>query len=201
LKEDFMEISVHPLDPSRLEHYLAFFDRDAFADNPEWASCYCMFYHIPDPDWDARTGAQNRETSAALIRSGSLRGFLAYDGRRPIGWCNANGKERFQRLAAESSLWGAASPGEPVLAVVCFVVAAAYRGQGIARRLLQEACSAAAREGYHGVEAYPRKETRSTAQAYHGPLALYQSEGFMRHRELGEFWIVRRDLRRPDSRS
>jgi ribosomal protein S18 acetylase RimI-like enzyme len=201
-----MEIGVHPLDPDRLEDYLAFFDRDAFADNPEWASCYCLFYHVTDPEWDTRTGAQNREAAAALIRSGGLRGFLAYDGRRPIGWCNANLKERFERLAAESSRWGAASPGERVLSVVCFVVAPAYRRQGVARLLLQEACAAAAREGYHWAEAYPRKEARSAAQAYHGTLALYQSEGFTTHRELSEFWIVRRDLRvdlrrQPSARS
>lgn len=192
-----MDIRVHPLDPGRLEDYLAFFDRDAFADNPEWASCYCLFYHIAGPDWDTRTGAQNREGAAALIRSGAMRGFLAYDGRKPIGWCNANGKERFERLAAESAQWGAVLPGERVLSVVCFVIAPTYRGQGVARRLLQAACEVGAGQDYAWAEAYPRKVDRTAAQAYHGPFALYRREGFTVYRELDESWIVRRDLRPP----
>jgi GNAT superfamily N-acetyltransferase len=191
-----MEISVHPLDAGRLEDYLTFFDREAFSDNPEWASCYCLFYHVPDPDWEPRTGAQNREDAAALIRAGELQGWLAYDGKRPIGWCNANAKERFARLAAESAQWGAAVPGQRVLSVVCFVVAPAYRGQGVARALLQEACAGAARAGYQWAEAYPRKVDRDAAQAYHGPLALYLSERFTKVRELDQIWIVRRDLGR-----
>jgi GNAT superfamily N-acetyltransferase len=190
-----MQITVYPLDSSRLEDYLAFFDREAFTDNPEWAGCYCLFYHLPDPGWEARTGAQNREGAAALIRSGGLQGWLAYDVSRPIGWCNTNAKERFARLAAENAQWGAAVPGERVLSVVCFVVAPAYRGRGVARALLQEACTGAARAGYQWAEAYPRKVDRNAAQAYHGPLALYLSEGFTKLRELDQFWIVRRDLR------
>jgi GNAT superfamily N-acetyltransferase len=191
-----MEITVHPLDPGRLEDYLAFFDREAFSDNPEWADCYCLFYHVPDPDWESRTGARNREDAAALIRAGGLRGWLAYDAGRPIGWCNANAKERFARLAAESAQWGEARPGERVLSVVCFVVAPAYRRKGVARLLLQEACAGAARAGYRWAEGYPRKVERNAAQAYHGPLALYRSEGFTELRELEQSWIVRRDLGR-----
>jgi len=194
-----VKITVHPLDARRLEDYLAFFDREAFTDNPEWAGCYCLFYHLADPDWESRTGAQNREGAAALIRSGGLKGWLAYDGGRPIGWCNANSKERFARLAAESAQWGAADPGERVLSVVCFVVAPAYRGRGVARALLQEACAGASKAGYLWAEAYPRKVDRSAAQAYHGPLALYRSEGFTKLRELEQSWIVRRDLRRAQA--
>jgi ribosomal protein S18 acetylase RimI-like enzyme len=190
-----MEISAHQLEADRLEDFLAFFDRDAFSDNPDWAGCYCLFYHIAGPDWDARTGAQNRTEAAALIRSGALRGFLAYYGKRPIGWCNANGKEHYGRLAAESAQWGEVSPAERVLSVVCFVIAPAYRGQGVARRLLRQACAAGAGQGYDWAEAYPRKVDRTAAQAYHGPLALYRSEGFTTYRELEEFRIVRRDLR------
>jgi ribosomal protein S18 acetylase RimI-like enzyme len=154
-----------------------------------------LFYHIADPDWDARTGAQNRAEAAALIRSGALRGFLAYDGKQPIGWCNANGKECYDRLAAESAQWGAVSPGERILSVVCFVIAPACRGRGVARRLLHQACASGAGQGYDWAEAYPRKVDRTAAQAYHGPLAMYRGEGFTTFRELEEFRIVRRDLR------
>lgn len=32
-------VEIWPLAPSRLSDFLAFFDRDAFADNPHWAGC------------------------------------------------------------------------------------------------------------------------------------------------------------------
>lgn len=37
-------LSLRPLGPSLLEDWLAFFDGDAFADHPEWGSCYCRCF-------------------------------------------------------------------------------------------------------------------------------------------------------------
>ena len=39
-------ITVGRLSPATRDDYLAFFDHErgpAFADNPEWATCYCQF--------------------------------------------------------------------------------------------------------------------------------------------------------------
>ena len=46
-------ISVERLTPARRDDFLGFFDHErgpAFADNPEWAKCYCHFYHVPEGD-------------------------------------------------------------------------------------------------------------------------------------------------------
>jgi hypothetical protein len=37
-------IEVVGLSPANLQAFLAFFDHDGFADNPEWASCYCRCF-------------------------------------------------------------------------------------------------------------------------------------------------------------
>jgi len=193
-----MGYRVAAADAGRLEDFLSFFDGAAFSDNPDWADCYCLFYHESAEGWEQRTRAQNREGAAAMLRSGEMRGFLAYDGDRPVGWCNANRKERFRRLAGQPELWaqGKAAAGR-VLSVVCFVIDPGERRRGLARLLLRTACSAAAAEGLDWVEAYPRKEASTPAQHYHGPLPLYLSEGFAAFRELPDFWIVRKDLRTP----
>ena len=34
-------VEIHPVTEDRMDDWLAFFDRDAFAGNPAWASCYC----------------------------------------------------------------------------------------------------------------------------------------------------------------
>lgn len=91
------DYDIKALSPELLPDYLGFFDRVAFTDNPDWASCYCVYYHH-DPagkPWDKRTGAENRELAGRLIRSGRLRGFLAYTGDEPAGWCNVNDKRSF----------------------------------------------------------------------------------------------------------
>ena len=41
---------IERLTPSLRDAYLAFFDHErgpAFADNPEWAKCYCHYYEVP----------------------------------------------------------------------------------------------------------------------------------------------------------
>src|SRR5689334_7723428 len=63
-EEWFVNVAVKPLLPERVDDFLAFFDHEngpAFADNPEWAKCYCQFYRTPKPiDWNARPGEINR---------------------------------------------------------------------------------------------------------------------------------------------
>jgi ribosomal protein S18 acetylase RimI-like enzyme len=190
-----MPIEVHPLDGKRLADYLEFFDRAAFTDNPDWAGCYCLFYHVPAEEWEKRSGAQNRQGAADLIRAGRLSGFLAYEGGRPVGWCNANPKASYVLLAGTRELWEPQEDGSRTLSVVCFVVAPGHRRRGIARELLSAACAAAQARGLERVEAYPRKKARTTAEHYHGPLELYLAQGFAVHREFADYWIVRKPLR------
>jgi ribosomal protein S18 acetylase RimI-like enzyme len=190
-----MPIEVQALEKGRLADYLEFFDRAAFTDNPDWAGCYCLFYHVPADEWEKRSGAQNREAAAGLIRDGGLSGFLAYEGGKPVGWCNANRKDRYVLLEGSRELWEPQEDGSRTLSVVCFVIAPEYRRRGIARELLSAVCAAAQARGLEWVEAYPRRKARTAAEQYHGPLPLYLAQGFAVHRELPDCWIVRRQLR------
>jgi ribosomal protein S18 acetylase RimI-like enzyme len=150
---------------------------------------------VPAGEWEKRSGAQNREGAASLIRVGGLSGFLAYEGGKPVGWCNANRKERYALLAGSRELWEPQEDGSRTLSVVCFVIAPGHRRRGIARELLSAACDEARARGLERVEAYPRKKARTAAELYHGPLELYRGQGFAVHRELPDYWIVRKPLR------
>ncbi|MEO8487450.1 MAG: GNAT family N-acetyltransferase [Betaproteobacteria bacterium] len=74
-------IVVDRLSPATRDAYLAFFDHErgpAFADNAEWARCYCQFYRIPRAlDWKAFTAGQNRVAAGASIACGEAEGYLA----------------------------------------------------------------------------------------------------------------------------
>jgi hypothetical protein len=110
------QIEIKKLGPSLLGDFLEFFDRHAFADNPHWASCYCFFNHArhATEDWATRKAEQNREAVVKLIASGRMHGHLAYVRGQPVGWCNANTRDRYTTLADEPAF-------ELVGSVVCFV--------------------------------------------------------------------------------
>ena len=96
-------IRTYPLTHDRLADFLAFFDGDAFSDNPEWSSCYCQCYY-EDPttvEWGARTAAQNRACASARIADGLMSGHLAYRQERVVGWCSAAPRPLLHALDAE----------------------------------------------------------------------------------------------------
>ena len=41
------DIEIRPLTAAMKDEYIAYFDGPAFADNPVWAQCYCLSYHMP----------------------------------------------------------------------------------------------------------------------------------------------------------
>ena len=39
-------VEIRELTPELLADFLGFFEGEAFADNPGWASCYCQFLYV-----------------------------------------------------------------------------------------------------------------------------------------------------------
>lgn len=186
------EIVIRELGPDVEEDYLGFFGQDAFSDNPDWSSCYCMFHHFlgSQEEWRRRTGEQNRVEKSGLIRSGEAHGLLAYLDGRPAGWCHAAPRAALPILDREYPVPDRAAVG----AIVCFVVAPPFRRQGIATRLLDGACDLFRRWGLAYAEAYPRTEARSDAESYHGPMEMYELAGFAPAGEKGGVVIMRKAL-------
>lgn len=178
------EITVRPLSPELAEDYLSFFDLDAFTDNPGWASCYCLFHHVVgvDPPWGERRWQDIRARVADRIGQGRHSGFLAYEGDRVVGWCNINARAEFPEHATGDG------DDEGTASVVCFTVAPAYRGFGIARRLIEFAIATLPGHGYRRMEAYPVESARNAAEAYKGTRAFYESLGFS---DAGDGIVVR----------
>jgi|CXWL01.1.fsa_nt_gi GNAT superfamily N-acetyltransferase len=189
------DVEIRPLAPALRDDYLRYFDTDAFPDNPAWASCYCISYNIDmkPEDFEERSAAENRAEKSRMIDSGAATGVMAYSGGRVVGWCNAGPRtslpllDKYPEFAAEDP----ATAG----AIVCFVIAPPYRGQGLARRLLDGACEMLRDRGLTSVYAYPPKRAASDAGSYHGKLSMYLDTGF---EETGaatsRYVVVRRAL-------
>jgi uncharacterized protein YndB with AHSA1/START domain/GNAT superfamily N-acetyltransferase len=188
-RERIGAVEVRELTPELVGDFLRFFDDDAFRDNPAWADCYCTELHRSD---DLSTPAANRGLADEMIRARRMRGFLAYADGRVVGWCHAAPRATLAGLARRPAL--AVEDAERVGTVACFVIAAPYRRHGVARALLAAALDRFAEQGLAFAEAYPLKEPRSDAEAYHGPLALYRAAGFEVYREAERSLIVRKAL-------
>ena len=186
-------LEIHRLTPARRDEFLGFFDHDAFADNPRWRHCYCHWLHADHEavDWPRTTAEDNRAASSRMIDRGEMTGLLAYRDGRVIGWCNA---APFHAYAALADL--AEPDAAEVGAIVCFVVAQAARGQGVARALLEAACDALRDAGMTVAMAKPLRSAAGLAANHFGPLAMYLAAGFAIHRETADGDVfVRRPLR------
>lgn len=192
------EIEVHPVTAERLDDWLDFFDREAFAGNPAWADCYCFEPHsrprdesgaAPDdvPTWQA-----NREFMVELLRGGRAYGYLAYADGRPAGWVNASSRSAY-------TLYSEGPEAQPeddrVIGISCFVIAPRYRRHGIAARLLARVLDDAKDRGATHVEGYPFNEPDGTDQSgFRGPRSLYDENGFAPVVERGRHTVVRRPV-------
>jgi GNAT superfamily N-acetyltransferase len=171
------EIAVHPVTEARVDDWLRFFDHDAFAGNPDWASCYCLEPNVPaPPEQPERPWRETRATTAGRLRCGATFGYLAYVGGRPAGWVNASRRSDY-------GLYRDIDPDGPeptsVIGVSCFVVAPPFRRHGIASTLLDRVIADAASRDAAWIEAYPlNKPDDSDARHFRGPRSMYDARGF-----------------------
>jgi len=186
------EVAIHHVRPDRLADYQSFFDHDAFRDFPAWQACYCMApYKTGDEDPEPTAAENRREMSEKITRS-TVMALLAYVDGKPVGWCNYGDTTWFAGLKKRFDLKSGESDG--VGSIACFVIAAPYRGHGVATKLLSAAIDRMRDRGVRVVEAYPAKDIDSSQSNFRGPLSMYLKAGFQPHRETGPYQIVRKAL-------
>ncbi len=195
-------LAVEPLTPGRVDDFLRFFDHErgpAFADNPEWAKCYCHFYQVPCAvDWPSLSGDVNRVAMRSRIAVGEMEGFLAYEKGEVVGWMNAQPRHKlrhcFDRMRISPT--ELTCPDFEAAAIVCFVVAPHHRRGGVARTLLAGGLAMLAARGIKVIDAFPFKAGASEVSAdhYHGPLSMFLAAGFAILREEDDMTVVRKLL-------
>ncbi len=210
-----MKLSIKTLTPERIEDYFDFFDHRAFSDGSPYAPCYCNAFNLSRDQIATEHFARAetlgggpegwkkalRDSAWRMVRSGAIRGYLAYDDGLPVGWCNANDRLSYYRVGAfdmdrvPEDAPPVDCPGKGFIkSVVCFEIAPAYRGMGIAARLLDRVCRDAAEEGYSCVEAYPGDAAQDGALSFTGPYRLFAKAGFREFRRSGSTVVMRKAL-------
>jgi ribosomal protein S18 acetylase RimI-like enzyme len=191
-KESIGEVTVRDVTRDAVEDYLAFFDHEAFRDFPQWQSCYCMETHRTqsEDEWALRTRHDNRRDMSAMIAQGKVSGLMAYVHGTPIGWCNYGETTHLSGVMHRFGL--EAKDHDGVGSIACFVIAAPYRGHGVASRLLDAAVDRLRAKGLRTIEAYPRRDGDTAQSHYRGPLSMFLRAGFVRYRETEHYLVVRK---------
>ena len=187
-------VTVYPMTEDRVDDWLQFFDHDAFAGNPDWASCYCLDPHVPaTPEQPERAWRETRATMVERLRGGTTFGYLAYIDGRPVGWVNAS-------LRSDYGRYRDVDPDGPaprsVIGVSCFVIAPPFRRHGVAAVLLDRVVADAFARGASWIEGYPRnKPQEGDAGHFRGPRSMYDARGFEPINVRETDTVVRRPVR------
>lgn len=174
-----MNVTVKPLTTERWPDL-----EDVF--NAEGCSvargCWCMFYRrsgaraAPPP---GRSVAEaNRLAHKALVAQGEFTGLIGYSGKRPVGWISFGPREGYRKLVRSPVM--KAVDDKPVWSIICFVVPAEFRGQGVAHALLRGAIAFAKKRGVRLLEAYPveRSARARDDSMWFGAKSMYDAAGF-----------------------
>jgi GNAT superfamily N-acetyltransferase len=171
--------TVHPATPERWPDIEAIFKAKGCS---VARGCWCMYYRKSGsrgPLPPGITNAQaNRAELKALVDAGPPPGLIGYRGSVPIGWVSIGPRVQYAKL--ERSPVMKPVDDRPVWSVICFVVPAEHRGQGIAQALLDGAIAYAKEQGATLIEAYPvDKSARSKDdQMWFGAKSMYDGTGF-----------------------
>ncbi|CAN7391595.1 GNAT family N-acetyltransferase [Polaromonas sp. LjRoot131] len=185
-----MKLTVRPLTPERWPDLEALF----LAKGCSVArGCWCMYYRRSGPREPlpaGTTAAQaNRADLKKLSRGDTPPGLIGYRGKVPVGWVSLGPREHYAKLQRSPVMKPVDE--QPVWSVICFVVPSEYRGQGVARALLDGAIAYAKKQGATLLEAYPvDKPGRSHDDfMWFGAKSMYDDAGFQE--------VARRKPQRP----
>jgi ribosomal protein S18 acetylase RimI-like enzyme len=174
-----MKLKVLPLTPERWPDLETLFHSKGCS---VARGCWCMYYRRsgsggPLPRGVTRAQA-NRADLKALVDARNPPGLIGYRGRTPVGWVSLGPREQYAKLQRSPVMKPV--DAQPVWSIVCFVVPSEYRGQGVARELLDSAIAYAKKNGARLLEAYPvDKPKRSNDESmWFGAKSMYDAAGF-----------------------
>jgi GNAT superfamily N-acetyltransferase len=164
---------IKEMKPEHASDWFDFFDNKAFADHEEWKGCYCTGPFTPRIKDYENTSRKRREYATWLVENRIMRGYLAYEDGRVVGWCNVNDKSVFTKYN------NLQTDEENVISITCFVIQKEYRGRGIAQKILDKIIEDAKMNHKKIIEAYPRPKSRTEFGNFHGPYSMYEKNGFI----------------------
>ena len=174
-----VKLTLHPISPERWHDLETVFNAKGCSIA---RGCWCMYYRHSgaQPALPAGTtrAQANRSEMKALVDAGAITGLIGYRGKEPVGWISLGPREDYAKLRRSPVM----KPVDdlPVWSIICFVVPAEHRGQGVARALLDGAIAYAGKQGAKLLEAYPidKKKRANDEWMWFGAKSMFDDAGF-----------------------
>lgn len=190
-------IEVHPATVDRFDDVIAVLAPA----NPDVPTCWCLSYRVPNAEYRILRGTDRPARLRRYAEEGTPPGVVAYVDGEPAGWCSVSPRSSHHRLMHSRTI--PTIDDVPVWSVICFVIRAPFRRQGVSHELLRGAIDYARSRGAPMLEAYPvdpGSERISSSLAYVGTTSVFESAGFTRITETRSTsgrlprWLMRLDL-------
>ena len=166
-----MDLRLERLNQDREADFLALMARDEHG-----GRCWCSAWWVPT--WQAyidQSPEEHRAVRDEVFAEGVHDGYLAYVAGAPVAWLQAGPRDAMPKIAETFSL----EPDPETWALTCFLVLAAYRGQGLARRIFTAVLDDLRAAKVRAVEGYPlHGDGHPDEDAWTGPESLYVGAGF-----------------------
>jgi GNAT superfamily N-acetyltransferase len=187
-------ITIKRLTADLFPEYIQLHESVSFEHAPQWQGCYCLYYHsnLSFSEWVATTKAAKTDLLKQTFDDGRLKGFLAYEGTRPVGWLNVNDLSAFIRLSPLLEPYRALGR---VAVSICFLIEKDHRGQGLARRLLDEAIAFYRAQGYDAMLSLPTPEEADGPRRYRGTYHMYIERGYTEISADGQPLVMKLSLK------
>lgn len=155
---------------------------DDFADvtnpNRRADACWCLSHRLGAREIQELGGGDREQAMRRLCERADPPGVVAYLDGEPVGWCNIGPRADIPRLVHSRVI----RPVDdvPVWSIVCVVVRAGHRRQGVTTPLIQGAVDYASSRGAPAVEAYPVDPAgrMDTTMAFVGTRPMFEKAGF-----------------------
>jgi GNAT superfamily N-acetyltransferase len=165
------------------------------------SGCWCMWWRCSRREFERNGNRGNREAFRNLVATGGPTGILAYSGDEPVGWCSVAPRDSYPSLLRSRTI--RPIDERPAWSLVCFFVARAWRGKGIAKALARAAVDYVRDQGGNLLEAYPtdpRGKRLAAVSSYMGTPEMLRSAGFSECARPSKARIVMRRRIRPRRR-
>ena len=179
------EILFKPLSSKNWKSFVELFGKRGAC-----GGCWCMAWRLKASDFEKRKGDANKRAMKRLVDKNEQIGIIAYEGKKPIGWCAVAPREKFIRL--ENSKVLAKVDDEPVWSITCFFISKDYRRKGISIELLKAVIEFCRKKKIKILEGYPTVPYNSNipaAFAWTGIPSAFEKAGFIE--------VTRRSKSRP----
>jgi GNAT superfamily N-acetyltransferase len=168
-----MRWETYPVTAERFDDFADVINRNRRANH-----CWCLSHRLQTVEIDRLGNGSRERAMRRLCEREHPPGVVCYRDGEPVGWCNIGPRTEITRLAQSRVI--RPIDDVPVWSIVCIVVRAGHRRQGVTARLLQGAVAYAASHGAPAVEGYPVDPPgrMDLTMAFVGTKSMFERAGF-----------------------